>query len=183
MNCQNCGATIQSDYCQVCGTSQKQYIQKMNSEKTYQPKKSLNSKQIIAIVSAVIGLLFLVIKAWPATVIFILMSIILISVDASVKNKEKRIVFEKQQRELGNEKVLVCPKCKKPNIHANLVQKGTYSTGTKTTVSRNINPLRPFTHTNLNTSGGYTQNIYGSVFLCDYCGHTFEKPDEVWKHK
>ena len=77
----------------------------------------------------------------------------------------------------GKKIVNVCPKCKSENITMQMVQKSTFVMHDKTRVSDNINPLHPFTHTNVKKGNDYSTPIYGNQCHCLNCGHVFAKPE------
>ena len=77
----------------------------------------------------------------------------------------------------GEKIVNVCPKCKSENIVMNMVQTDSYTTHGVTRISDNMNPLHPFTHTNVRKGADHTTNSFGSQCHCKNCGHVFSQPE------
>lgn len=80
----------------------------------------------------------------------------------------------------GRKMVSVCPMCKSPNIQIGLVETGSTAVHGVSTVGQNINPLRPFTHTNIHQGNTYTSNSYGSKGVCLNCGCSFDEPEKFF---
>ena len=60
----------------------------------------------------------------------------------------------------------------------NMVESGEVTVQGKTTISDNINPLRPFTHTNIRYSPIATNIHYKNKCHCLNCGFVFDKPEK-----
>ena len=73
-------------------------------------------------------------------------------------------------------KIKICPYCKSPNLEMNMVQAGNTISKGKTTISENINPLRPFTHVNVKHGNVNTYTRYTNMFHCLSCGKVFHNP-------
>lgn len=68
-----------------------------------------------------------------------------------------------------------CPKCGGTNYHAFVEEQVIVPEKTKSTISINLNPLKPFTllnHKQKVTQKAITKKI--SKFICDDCGHIFQ---------
>lgn len=91
----------------------------------------------------------------------------------------KKIQRKEQLEHLaaGEKIVNVCPKCKSENIEMSMVQTGGYTTHGTSRVSNNINPLHPFTHTNVRKGTDYNFATYGNQCHCRNCGFVFTKPE------
>lgn len=108
----------------------------------------------------------------PVTIIlFIILLIMLGYFGKESKRKEYENIAS------GKKRVNVCPRCKSDNIEMHMVVTGGYTSHGKTTLSKNINPLRPFTHTNVNEGSDYTSNSYGNKCHCLNCGNVFTFPE------
>lgn len=80
----------------------------------------------------------------------------------------------------GRRLVNVCPKCKSPRIQMHLVQTNSVTAHGTTRVANNVNPLHPFTHTNIKQGNDYTSARYGNMMICLNCGCTFTDPDRFY---
>jgi uncharacterized Zn finger protein (UPF0148 family) len=80
----------------------------------------------------------------------------------------------------GHRIINVCPKCKSPKIQMHLVQTNTVTSHGTTRVANNVNPLHPFTHTNIKQGNDYTSAAYGNMMICLNCGCTFTDPDKFY---
>ena len=102
--------------------------------------------------------------------------IILIGYWIGTSNKKKRAA-ELTPLANGKKIVNVCPKCKSDNIEMSMVQTGGVTSHGTTRVSDNINPLHPFTHTNVSQGMDFTSNSFGNQCHCKNCGHVFAQPE------
>lgn len=89
------------------------------------------------------------------------------------KELEKMIDGQKQEQ--------LCPFCKSTNITSERLAAGSFQFQGKTTIGKNINPLRPFTHTNVRHGNTYNENIYRTEYVCNSCGKRFTKPQTIWR--
>ena len=81
----------------------------------------------------------------------------------------------------GQKPEMLCPFCKSTNLSSERLAAGSFQVQGKTTVGRNINPLRPFTHTNIRHGSTYTDNIYRTEYVCNNCGKRFTNPQTIWR--
>lgn len=95
-------------------------------------------------------------------------------------NKIKNRVNELKELSNGKKIVNICPRCKGQNIQMQMVQTGTTTTHGVSRVSNNINPLHPFTHTNVRKGNDYSNITYGNQCHCLDCGFVFSKPDILY---
>lgn len=81
----------------------------------------------------------------------------------------------------GKQLIRLCPKCKSPNIQMSMVETGTITQQGTTTVGQNINPFKPFTHTNIKAGNTTTKNQFGNKCHCLDCGYVFDKPETMFQ--
>ncbi len=81
----------------------------------------------------------------------------------------------------GQMQVQLCPFCKSTDIMSERLAAGSFQFQGKTTIGKNINPLRPFTHTNVRHGNTYNENIYRTEYVCNSCGKRFTKPQTIWR--
>lgn len=105
--------------------------------------------------------------------------ICIICISATVKRLKR--IKELQKIVNGHNRILICPYCKSPDISSSVVQTGITTGPQKSRVSVNLNPLHPFTHTNIKTSATNSYLDYGSKFQCNSCGKIFDTPEEYWQ--
>lgn len=98
----------------------------------------------------------------------------------SSQNRDKKRVQYLQNISNGKKEILICPYCKGVNIKFDAVQSGVHTSGQTARVADNINPLHPFTHTNIRTSGTHSNISYKTLYTCQDCGKTFDNPDKIW---
>lgn len=87
----------------------------------------------------------------------------------------KRILDDK-------ERVHICPNCKSTDIKQRFVKDSSTRGATRTRVSKNINPLRPFTYKNYDHEPSTTQNNYKTTYYCQSCGAVFDTP-QLFEYK
>lgn len=128
---------------------------------------------ILSILLLIIVVLAFWAKAFGAGLFFL---VVLIGYVLASSYKKKR---RKELTPLANGKkiVNVCPKCKSDNIEMAMVQTGAVTSHGTTRVSDNINPLHPFTHTNVSQGTNFTSNSFGNQCHCKNCGYVFAKPE------
>ena len=81
----------------------------------------------------------------------------------------------------GKQRISICPYCKSSNIVAEMVKSGQSTQHGTTRISNNINPLHPFTHTNVKQGKTQTQNQYGQMFQCKNCGKVFNSAEVYYR--
>lgn len=96
------------------------------------------------------------------------------------QSKDKKRIQYLQNISDGKKEILVCPYCKGVNVTFNTVQSGIHTSTQTTRISDNINPLRPFTHTNIKTDGTQSNISYKTIYICQDCGKTFDNPNKIW---
>ena len=111
----------------------------------------------------------------------VLFCLVICSICISATVKRLKRIKELQKIVEGHNRILICPYCKSTDISSNLVQTGATTGPQKSRVSVNINPLHPFTHTNIKTSSTNSYLDYGSKFQCNSCGKVFDTPEEYWQ--
>ncbi len=201
MICPRCGKEIQlsddSRFCSGCGLEfQRQtapIVQQPIQQTAIEEPKEQTIQQIAAqkelvtlnkvekntSANGMIGLLLvvafvcLICGAFPITILLVIIAIIM-GVD---KSKRKNRMDMLSHISAGQQIVNVCPKCKSPDIEMSMVQTGGFTTHGTTRVADNINPLHPFTHTNVKKGNDYTSYSYGNQCHCRNCGFVFAKPE------
>ena len=81
----------------------------------------------------------------------------------------------------GQKPEMLCPFCKSTDLSSERLAAGSFQMQGKTTVGRNINPLRPFTHTDIRHGNIYNENIYRTEYVCNNCGKRFTNPQTIWR--
>lgn len=165
--------------CNRCGTSFVQQEQNVQKQAAQDELTKLKKKQEFegfffgAGVALVAFFTFLFIhKYFIAFISFAAMALFIFCA-VKVKMREKELA----KLAHGNTQVSVCPKCKSPNIQMQMVHAGSVTHQGKTTVSKNINPLKPFTYANINQGNNYTTEQYKNKCHCLNCGNIFDKPE------
>ena len=201
MLCPNCNNPLPdgSKACPMCGmsfvaqpTAQPMFQQPATPPTTIQPqetasqiaaKKELKKKGsegfMVPILCIFFGLIFLPLAKETHALAF--MGLMFIGFGVYLLWKRHRRLKELKLISEGKTQVKICPKCKSPNIEMNVVQASSYTLNQKTTVSKNINPLKPFTHTNINTGNSTTINNYANQCHCLSCGNIFGKPEIIYQ--
>lgn len=75
----------------------------------------------------------------------------------------------------------LCPRCKSSNIQMQMVAANNVSFHGNTTIGENINPLRPFTHINVQQGPTITNTNYANKCHCMSCGFVFDKPEAIYQ--
>ena len=96
--------------------------------------------------------------------------------ELSNKDKRRRLEMAISGKKVTN----ICPYCSSDKITFDKVVTGSKTYGGKTTISKNINPLRPFTYANVNHGNTTTVDTYGTLYQCMNCGKTFKFPQKIW---
>lgn len=147
-----------------------------------QPKKELDDLKrkgvgLYIFASVLFAALAISLFSSPGALFCLIICIICIS--ATVKRLKR--IKELQKIVNGHNRILICPYCKSPDISSSVVQTGITTGPQKSRVSVNLNPLHPFTHTNIKTSAASSYLDYGSKFQCNSCGKIFDTPEEYWQ--
>lgn len=187
-----------SAFCNHCGTAinVQPTPQQSQPQKTMQQigaeaeLKKLESKpwKLIYILTSIGGIIIITLSILPALMYAdseIIMVGMIIGIALLVYGIFQFInVYEriKQLKPLANGRRLVnvCPKCKSPRIQMHLVQTNSVTAHGTTRVANNVNPLHPFTHTNIKQGNDYTSARYGNMMICLNCGCTFTEPDRFY---
>ena len=193
MICPRCGKEIQlsddSRFCSGCGLEfqrqtsqqpieqpQEKTIQQIAAQKeltTLDKVDKNSSNNTIVIICLIASVICLLCGAFPITIILVIVAIIM-GVD---KSRRKNRMNMLSNISAGKQIINVCPKCKSPDIEMNMVQTGGFTMHGTSRVSNNINPLHPFTHTNVRKGNDYTAYSYGNQCHCRNCGYVFAKPE------
>lgn len=190
MICPNCNNQLpdNSVACNMCGMSlapqqmpqpNMQQIQQTASQAAAQ--KELKKKQTEGFLVPYLSIGFGVALSLLALIepIILLMGLAFIGFGVYLLWKRKRNLKELKLISEGASVIRICPKCKSPNIQMSMVQSSSMTFQGKTTISDNINPLRPFTHTNVNHGPVSTINNYSNQCHCLNCGNIFVKPEKI----
>ena len=129
-----------------------------------------NSGIIIIFVAAGVCLL---VGAFPLTILLVIIGLYQLIVKSSKDNRKNQL----EQISAGKKIINVCPKCKSDNIVMDMVQKGSFTMHGTSRIADNINPLHPFTHTNIHRGNDYSSAIYGNQCYCRDCGNVFDRPE------
>lgn len=135
--------------------------------------QSKTKSGLITFVLLLITIAAFCVKAILPGIFFLI--IMLVYANASVKRDERKEELEHLAK--GEKIVNVCPRCKSDNIEMSMVQTSGMTTHGVSRVSDNINPLHPFTHTNVQKGNDYDFATYGNQCHCKNCGHVFSKPE------
>lgn len=142
-------------------------------------KKKQSEGIILPATSIGLGVMLLMLGIYVKAAIFVgLFFIIIGSIALAVRFKR---ILELKKLSAGQKMVSVCPKCKSTNIQMSMVQASSVTTQGKTTVGDNINPLKPFTHTNIKHGPETTYNNYTNKCHCLACGYVFNKPEIIYQ--
>ncbi len=203
INCSECGKPIsdKAASCPNCGCPidkiqlENNHFEKEREKKDYSKmaaqveKKKVESRittgnhtaGIIAIILGILSLLHGIFANGGLEVIlgglfFLFIGIITLN---SIKKDKKRIQYLQNISD-GKKEILLCPYCKGVNITFDVVQSEIHTSGQIAKVSDNVNPLSPFTHTNIETNGTRSSVSYKTLYLCNDCGKAFDNPNRVW---
>lgn len=186
--CPNCG-------CPTSAVSEKKYdflekdvamnremmrIQELKSEydKIHKiPMTVYSLLQLVGIILVIVSIVML--ASGDVGYFFVFLSIGLAmyvpSTKAYMRSKELEKMISGQNQEQ------LCPFCKSTNIRSERLAAGSFQVQGKTTVGNNINPLKPFTHTNIKHGNTYSENVYRTEYTCNNCGKRFAKPKTIWR--
>ena len=189
MICPYCKDTIQdgAKACPLCGASfltreRPMSIQKQAAQQELDKIKPSNF--IIGIAMIIIGFIMLLycIFTKGSSFFAMLFSIFTICISSSycigaktVKDNMESILDDKKR-------AYICPNCKSPNIKQRFVKSSTVRGKSRTRVSKNINPGRPFTYRNYDREPSTTTNHYKTTYYCQVCGAVFDRP-QVFEYK
>lgn len=187
--CPNCGYPIQKaeetkaknnnvenqqkDYTKIAAEAEKKTVESRMT-------RGNHSAGIAGTVLGIIALLAGIFDGEFALILGGLFFLALGIVTLGSRNKDKKRIQYLQNVSDGKKEILICPYCKGINIKFDAVQSEVYTSGQTARVADNINPLHPFTHTNIKTTGTRSSTSYKTLYICQDCGKTFEKPDKVW---
>ena len=205
-NCPNCNAVIQPDakFCPMCGKEiiAQPQIQPPSIQNAEYPterynensisatddiqvqlaqkelatlKKETNSGKALlyATILLALSVMSFCFKLYFGGIFFGIVFIAHIISDANKRNRKQEV----EHLAAGQKILNVCPRCKSPDIDMSMVQTGGFTTHGTTRVADNINPLHPFTHTNVKKGNDYTSYSYGNQCHCRNCGNVFAKPE------
>jgi len=199
MVCPNCNKTLpdESIACNFCGTTFNQSTGQLINRSTATPQMpqrtpeqagaSIELAQIkrdktkeLCYAGIIGGIIFIIAGIVFFKLIGIIAGIVLL-VSSIVKLIDTNGRIEELNKIASGRKIVsVCPMCKSTNIQIGLVETGSTAHHGVTTVGQNINPLRPFTHTNIRQGDTYTSSSYGSKGVCLNCGCTFDEPERFF---
>ena len=184
MKCPNCNQDLPDNAkaCPACGTSFINDKSELNASQIA-AQADLKTKQsegvLIPALALGFGLIFLLFGFVTKVAIIIGIGLMAAGIYALyVRNKR---LSELKKISDGAVAISVCPQCKSQNIEMGLVNTGSTTYMGRTTISDNINPLTPFTHTNINHGNSITTNNYKNKCHCLNCGNVFNKPQIVYK--
>jgi len=126
------------------------------------------------------GIIFIIGSIVGNSLYGVIFGIVILIISISKLSQTKSRIVDLKKIASGRKIVSVCPMCKSPNIQIGLVETGSTATHGVSTVGQNINPLRPFTHTNVRQGNTYTTNSYGSKGVCLNCGCSFDEPERFF---
>lgn len=185
-NCLNCGCPIgknnrhfenengKKDYTRIAAQEEKRMVESRIT-------KGNHTAGIVAIVLGIFSLLGGIFGGGGFWLIFGGLFFLIIGIGVlGSQNKDKMRVQYLQNILNGKKEILICPYCKGVNLSFDTVQSGVHTSGQTARVSDNINPLHPFTHTNIKTSGTHSNIEYKTLYICKDCGKTFDNPNKVW---
>lgn len=183
MICPNCKNTIPdgSSFCNHCGYNLAGQDLQIKSPQQISAEKQLSSINIESPkIGIAVGAVISAISVLSETTIGFIVGLIVIIISAAILISTKDKSNNLQRIANSDRLICLCPSCKSSNIQMNLVQTGTTSVHGKTLVSQNINPLRPFTHTNVRQGNTYTAASYSNKCICLNCGYVFDKPEKFY---
>lgn len=164
----------QKDYTKIAAAAEKNKVESRITKRRY----------ISGIISIVLGIISLCLGIFGNGGLLLILGgffFIITGIGAlNSQNKDKKRVQYLQNVSDGKKEILICPFCKGVNIEFDAVQSGVYTSGQTARISNNINPLQPFTHTNVRTSGTHSDISYKTLYICKDCGKTFINPDRMW---
>lgn len=133
--------------------------------------------QLVGFILMIISIGALIIGNIGYFIVFLVIGIFMYvpSTKAHYRSKELEKMIDGQKQEQ------LCPFCKSTDIMSERLAAGSFQFQGKTTIGKNINPLRPFTHTNVRHGNTYNENIYRTEYVCNSCGKRFTKPQTIWR--
>ena len=183
MICPNCNNTIpdNSSFCNHCGFQVSNNVSQVKEPQQIIAEKQLSNINIdVPKIGIAAGAIISAISVMSETTIGFVIGFIIMTVSVAIliNAKDKK---ENLKRIANSDKLIcLCPSCKSSNIQMNLVQTGSTSVHGKSFVSQNINPLKPFTHTNIRQGNTYTAAAYSNKCICLNCGYVFDKPEKFY---
>lgn len=196
MLCPKCNKELPdgSAFCNHCGCRIGQAPAQNNNQPPRQPQKSMQQigaeaelKQLKsiswigqAIILFIIGVALIVGGIYFRALIVAGLGIGIIVYEI-VKWIDRSERIKKLEKLASGKRIIhVCPECKSPKIQMNIVQTNSVTVHGTTRVADNVNPLHPFTHTNIRQGNEYTASAYGNMMVCLNCGCTFTEPDKFY---
>lgn len=134
---------------------------------------SKNKSNVMIVILLILTIASFALGIIPGGILFL---IVLLAYAGSVGKKQNRKT-ELEHLAAGQKIINVCPKCKSENIEMHMVQTGGFTTHGTSRVANNINPLHPFTHTNVKKGTDYDFTTYGNQCHCLNCGNVFPRPE------
>lgn len=187
MICPTCNQQLPDDSkaCPMCGMvfeqpSNQNTVQMQAAEKEYKKfvrEDSSFTRIVGMVVFFSLTIVFLFSKHFGTAFICFLFACFIYGVHKVKKDRKNQL----KNLSEGKKMINLCPKCKSPNIEMSMVNTGNINAPGKATVSNNINPLKPFTHTNINQNPGFSVNTYGNKCHCKDCGNIFDKPEVFYQ--
>lgn len=188
-SCPNCGCPVektQTDNPPLANRKIQEDYTKMaaQAEKKAVESRVTGGNRVAAMIAIVLGI-FSLLGGIMGSFDFLLILgglfflILGISVLGSLNRDKKRIQYLQNISD-GKKEILICPYCKGSKIIFDTVQSGVHTSGQTASISDNINPLHPFTHTNVKTTGTHSNISYKTLYICQDCGKAFDNPDKVW---
>lgn len=185
--CPNCGCPVekfeindnnfekeQKDYTKIAAQAEQKTVE----------SRMTRGNHVAGITAIVLGVLSLIAGIFggggfaliSGGLFFLILGLITVG---SFHDNKKRIQYLQNISE-GKKEILICPYCKGIRVTFDVVQSQVHTSGQTARIADNINPLHPFTHTNIRTSGTRSSTSYKTLYICQDCGKTFENPNKVW---
>lgn len=142
-------------------------------------KKNDNSKireSLILLIIGIFGMIYGIVAKNDFAVWVEVASIIMVCVfggeylNAKATKARMETILDDKKRKA------ICPYCKSPNIKQRFVKETTTREKSRTRVSKNINPLHPFSYRNYDTKPVNTTHNYKTTYYCQTCGSVFDNP-------
>ena len=186
MICPDCMNTIMdgAKACPYCGKSflnnpPARHLSIQQQAAAQELKKYDNSKireSLILLIIGIFGMIYGIVVKNDSAVWVEVASIIMVCVYAgeylnakATKARMEAILDDKKRK-------AICPNCKSPNIKQRFVKGSTTRGKSRTRVSKNINPLHPYSYRNYDTKPVNTTHNYKTTYYCQNCGAVFDNP-------
>lgn len=148
-------------------------LAKQELKRMYNNPVSIKTSRTINILLFVTAIISFVIEAYLFGMIMTISFILHVMMHTNRIAKQDRL----EHLAAGKKIVNVCPMCKSTNIKMKVVRTGSRTKHNVSRVSKNVNPLHPFTHTNVKRGNDYSSVSYGNQCHCKNCGHIFAYPE------